>query len=98
MKIDINDLSPAVQKIYAFKGLLWGIKSSNIFCRFLYVLLSVVTKLFALTICLCLSQIKRHLMGAMMLKKTSIDRPSSKAVAVCKGGLKFDKNDLSPAV
>jgi len=38
-------------------------------------------------------------MGAMMLNKTSINRASSKAVGVCKGGgLKFDKNDQSPAV
>ena len=29
---------------------------------------------------------------------TSINMSSSKAVGVCKGGLKFDKNDLSPAV
>ena len=49
LKFGKNDLSPAVQKMYAFKGLLWGIKCSNIFCSFLYVLLSVVTKLFAFT-------------------------------------------------
>jgi len=49
LKINENDLSPAVQKIYAFKSLLWGIKYSNIFCNFLHVLLSVVTKLFAFT-------------------------------------------------
>jgi len=36
-------------------------------------------------------------MGAMMLIYTSVNMPSSKAVGVCKGGLKFDKNDLSPA-
>jgi len=28
----------------------------------------------------------------------TINRSSSKAVRVCMGGLKFDKNDLSPAV
>ena len=45
-----------------------------------------------------LSHVKRHLKGAMMLNKTSMNRSSSKAVGVCKGGMKFDKNDLSPAV
>jgi len=34
-------------------------------------------------------------MGAMMLNKTSTNRSSVKAVGVCKGRLKFDKNDLS---
>ena len=33
-----------------------------------------------------------------MLIDTSINRSSFKAVRVCKGGLIFDKNDLSPAV
>ena len=33
-----------------------------------------------------------------MLIYNSINRSSSKAVGVCKGGLKFDKNDLSPGV
>jgi len=37
-------------------------------------------------------------MGAMMLINTSNNRSSSKAVGVRKGGLKFDKNDLSLAV
>jgi len=37
-------------------------------------------------------------MGAIMLINTSINRSSSKGVGVRKGGLKFDKNDLSPAV
>jgi len=37
-------------------------------------------------------------MGAMMLINTSINWSSSKAVGVCNGGgLKFGKNDLSPA-
>jgi len=38
VNIDKNDLSPVVQKIYAFKSLL-GKKVLNIFLRFLYVLL-----------------------------------------------------------
>ena len=33
-----------------------------------------------------------------MLINTSINRSSFKAVGVIKGGVKFDKNDLSPAV
>ena len=37
-------------------------------------------------------------MGAMMLINTSIKRSFFKAVGVRKGGLKIDKNDLSPAV
>ena len=38
-------------------------------------------------------------MGAMMLNNTSINRSSFNTVRVSKGGgLKFDKNELSPAV
>jgi len=37
-------------------------------------------------------------MGAMTFSNTLINRSSSKAMEVCKRGLKFDKNDLSPAV
>jgi len=37
-------------------------------------------------------------MGAMMLNNTQINRSSLTAVGVCKGGLKFGKNDLFPAV
>jgi len=33
-----------------------------------------------------------------MLNNTSINRSSFKTVGVCKGGLTFDKNDLSPVV
>jgi len=49
VKFDKIDLSPAVLKIKAIKCLLWGIKCSNIFWSFLYVLLSVVKKLIAST-------------------------------------------------
>jgi len=71
VKFHRNDLSPAVLKIKAFKNLLWGIKCSSIFVGFLYVLLSLITKLFAFTnLILCFGQIKRHLMGAWMFNCT----------------------------
>jgi len=98
VKYDKNDLSPAVQKIKAIKYLLWGIKYSNIFrtlFTFNWVLLRNYLRLLTL---FRLSQITRHLMGAMMLMYTSINRSSFKTVRVHKGGLKIDKNDLSPSV
>jgi len=44
-----NDLSLAVLNIKAIKCTLWGMKCSNIFLSVPYVLLSVLTKLFAFT-------------------------------------------------
>jgi len=43
-------------------------------------------------------KIKRNLMRAMMLSNTSINRSSFKAMRVSRGGVKFDKNDLSSGV
>jgi len=43
LKIDKNDIYPAVQKTQTFKSLL-GNKVFEIFLRFLFVLLSMVTK------------------------------------------------------
>ena len=63
-----------------------------------YEIICLSMELFAFLIQFLLLKIKKDSMGAIMLNTTSINGSFSKPMGVCKGALKVDKNDLSPAV